>query len=136
MLSNTHFLTDFQKLKCRRKMRTRAKSFVLWKKWVTKWLRCLKSPQKLLRAFWQRSRHPIKNVWSKTFRKWGDVLLCQISGFYLNVYYLLSNSLLKIVFCTCMYVCMYVSLYLSIYKSIYLYTSLSIYLSIFLSKAY
>ena len=60
MLSITHFLTDFQKLNCRRKMRTRAKSFVLWKKWVTKWLRCLKSPQKLLRAFWQRSRHPIK----------------------------------------------------------------------------
>ena len=60
MLSNTHFLTDFQKLNCRRKMRTRAKSFVLWKKWVTKWLRCLKSPQKLLRAFWQRSRRPIK----------------------------------------------------------------------------
>ena len=32
MLSNTHFLTDFQKLNCRRKMRTRAKSVVLWKK--------------------------------------------------------------------------------------------------------
>ena len=124
-----HFLTDFQKLNCCRKMRTRAKSFILWKKWVTKWLRCLKSPQKLLGAFWQRSRHPIKKRKSKTFRKWGDVLLCQISGFYLHVYYLLSNSLLKIVFVP---VCMYVSLYLSIYKSIYLYTSLSI----FLSKAY
>ena len=100
MLSNTHFLTDFQKLNCRRKMRTRAKSFVLWKKWVTKWLRCLKSPQKLLRAFWQRSRHPIKKRKSKTFRKWGDELLCQISGFYLNIYYLLSNRSLKIVFWT------------------------------------
>ena len=51
MLSNTHFLTDFQKLNCRRKMRTRAKSFVLWKKMSYEVASLLKKPSKTFEGF-------------------------------------------------------------------------------------
>ena len=51
MLSNTHFFIDFQKLNCRKKMRTRAKSFVLWKKMSYELASLLKKPSKTFKGF-------------------------------------------------------------------------------------
>ena len=58
----------------------------------------IKKPSKSFVGFLEAKPATNKKSLNKNLRKWEDVPICKISGFYLNVYYLLSNSPLKINF--------------------------------------